>query len=30
MVTVEGGDELKMSRGRKRSFMDALTRPRGG
>lgn len=30
MVAVEGGDELKMSRGRKRSFMDALTRPRGG
>ncbi len=29
MVTVEGGDELKMSRGRKRSFMDALTRPMG-
>lgn len=30
VVTVEGGDELKMSRGRKRSFMDALTRPMGG
>ena len=30
MVTVEGGDELKMSRGRKREFMDALTRPTGG
>ena len=27
MVTVEGGDELKMSRGRKKSFIDALTRP---
>ena len=29
MVTVEGGDELKMSRGRKKGFMDALTRPMG-
>ena len=29
MVTVEGGNELKMSRGRKKSFMDALTRPSG-
>ena len=29
MVTVDGGDELKMSRGRKKSFMDALTRPIG-
>ena len=29
MVTVEGGDELKMSRGRKKSFMDALTKPLG-
>lgn len=29
MVTVDGGDELKMSRGRKKGFMDALTRPIG-
>lgn len=29
MVTVEGGDVLKMSRGRKKSFMDALTKPLG-
>ncbi len=28
-VTVDGGDELKMSRGRKRGFMDALTHSNG-
>ena len=29
-VTVRCGDELKMSRGRKKSFVDALTHPTGG